>query len=184
MLCNSPSSRGGCKLGFVEIEYNMVEKQYNSKFNIKELKETRRELRLNGTSAEAVMWTHIKGRKINGRRWRRQFSVGPFIIDFYCPELKLGIELDGAPHFAPGGYEADESRTDYLRRYGIRIIRFENKDIWTSLESVIETLRRETECHVLKFVYTILWYSIFFSLSGMPDKLKSFLLYCYRLSLG
>ena len=143
--CATSSSRGSCKLGFVEIEYNMVEKQYNSRFNIKELKETRRELRLNGTSAEAVMWTHIKGRKINGRRWRRQFSVGPFIIDFYCPELKLGIELDGAPHFAPGGYEADESRTDYLRRYGIRIIRFENKDIWTSLESVIETLRRETE---------------------------------------
>ena len=110
-----PSEGGGsCKLGFVEIEYNMVEKQYNSKFNIKELKETRRELRLNGTSAEAVMWTHIKGRKINGRRWRRQFSVGPFIIDFYCPELKLGIELDGAPHFVPGGYEADELRTDYL----------------------------------------------------------------------
>ena len=122
----------------------MKEKQFNSNFNLKELKETRKALRLNSTSAEAVMWTQIKGRKINGRQWRRQFSVGPFIIDFYCPALKLGIELDGAPHYAPGGYEADELRTDYLREHGIRIIRFENKDIWTSLEGVIETIERET----------------------------------------
>ena len=122
----------------------MNEKQFNSNFNIKELKEVRKALRLNGTSAEAVMWTQIKGRKINGRKWRRQFSVGPFIVDFYCPELKLAIELDGAPHYATGGYEADELRTNYLREHGIRIIRFENKDIWTSLEGVIETIDRET----------------------------------------
>ena len=122
----------------------MNEKQFNSNFNIKEQKEVRKALRLNGTSAEAVMWTQIKGRKINGRKWRRQFSVGPFIVDFYCPELKLAIELDGAPHYATGGYEADESRTNYLREHGIRIIRFENKDIWTSLEGVIETIDRET----------------------------------------
>ena len=123
----------------------MDKKQINSNFNIKELKETRKALRSNGTPAEAVMWTQIRGRKINGRKWRRQFSVGPFIIDFYCPELKLGIELDGAPHYAPGGYEADELRTGYLREHGIRIIRFENKEIWASLESVIETLYRETK---------------------------------------
>ena len=122
----------------------MKEKHIDSNFNNKELKEIRKALRLNGTSAEAVMWTQIKGRKINGRKWRRQFSVGPFIIDFYCPELKLGIELDGAPHFSPGGNEADEVRTNYLRGNGIRIIRFENKDIWTSLEGVIETIDRET----------------------------------------
>ena len=122
----------------------MNEKQFNSNFNIKELKEVRKALRLNGTSAEAVMWTQIKGRRINGRKWRRQFSVGPFIVDFYCPELKLAIELDGAPHYATGGYEADELRTNYLREHGIRIIRFENKDIWTSLEGVIETIDRET----------------------------------------
>ena len=122
----------------------MNEKQFNSNFNIKELKEVRKALRLNGTSAEAVMWTQIKGRKINGRKWRRQFSVGPFIIDFYCPELRLGIELDGAPHYAPGGNEADEARSRYLREEGIRILRFENKDIWTSLEGVIETIDRET----------------------------------------
>ena len=122
----------------------MDEKQFNSNFNLKELREIRKALRLNGTSAEAVMWTQIKGRRINGRKWRRQFSVGPFIVDFYCPELKLGIELDGAPHYTTGGYEADELRTNYLREHGIRIIRFENKDIWTSLEGVIETIDRET----------------------------------------
>ena len=123
----------------------MNEKKFNSNFNEKEMKDIRKILRSNATPAEAVLWTQIKGQKINGRQWRRQFSVGPFILDFYCPALKLGIELDGAQHFAPGGCEADDARTNYLREQGIRIIRFENKDVKYSLESVIETIDRETK---------------------------------------
>ena len=123
----------------------MDEKKYHSIFNQKELKDARRDLRHNTTSAEAIMWTELKGRKINNRQWRRQHSVGPFIIDFYCPALKLGIELDGAPHYAAGGAEADEARTQFLNNHGIRIIRFENKDIWTSLEGVLEIIDKETK---------------------------------------
>ena len=118
---------------------------FNSQYNKKENTEKRKTLRTNGTPEEAVLWTALKGCKINNRKWRRQFSVGPFILDFYCPTLKLGIELDGAQHFAPGGCEADDARTNYLREQGIRIIRFENRDIWNSFDGVIEIIQKETK---------------------------------------
>ena len=117
---------------------------YNSDFNKKDSKDKRKELRLNGTPEEAVLWSALKGDKINNRRWRRQFSVGPFILDFYCPSLKFGIELDGAPHYAPGAHESDNSRTQYLEQQGIRIIRFENRDIWNSFERVIDVIDKAT----------------------------------------
>src|SRR5574344_2977238 len=92
--------------------------------------DSRKDLRKNGTSAEATLWKMLKARQIEGCKFRRQFSVGPFILDFYCPQKQLAIELDGAPHFAPGGYMSDEKRTQYLNRQGIEVLRFENKDIF------------------------------------------------------
>ena len=64
-------------------------------FNRKEKEVQRKELRSNGTKYEATLWLILKNRQIDGVRFRRQFSVGEYILDFYCPELKLGIELDG-----------------------------------------------------------------------------------------
>lgn len=83
----------------------------------------------------------LKGKQIEGKRWRRQFSIGNYIIDFYCPEIKLGIELDGNEHYTVIGKFNDERREEYLNAIGITIIRFENKDIWCSTEQVIETIR-------------------------------------------
>ena len=74
-------------------------------YNQPEQKSLRRELRKGGEAPEAVMWTLLKNRQIEGVKFRRQFGVGPYILDFYCPELKLGIELDGAPHFISGNYD-------------------------------------------------------------------------------
>ena len=64
---------------------------------------TRRELRNNSTPEEAVLWTQIKSRKIKGYKWRRQHPIGSYILDFYCPEAKLCIELDGAAHYTYSG---------------------------------------------------------------------------------
>ena len=144
---NPPPLKGQELLKNVLLQNILNEKHkemYNSQYNKKENTEKRKALRTNSTSEEAVLWRALKGCKINNRKWRRQFSVGPFILDFYCPSLKLGIELDGAPHFAPGAAEADDARTYYLREQGIRIIRFENCDIWNSFEGVIETIQKET----------------------------------------
>ena len=88
-------------------------------------KELRRKLRTHGTIAEATLWQMLKSRQIEGVKFRRQYGIGPYILDFYCPELRLCIELDGQPHFTPEGYEYDLHRTEYLNRFhGIQVMRF------------------------------------------------------------
>ncbi|MDD5569903.1 MAG: endonuclease domain-containing protein [Bacteroidales bacterium] len=109
--------------------------------NIPELKQTRRNLRHNLTSAEATLWNHLKKSQVEGRKFRRQHSVGLYVLDFYCPSEKLAVELDGAKHFTPEGEEHDKIRTEYLERFGIRVIRFENKMIFKDLNSVIEGIK-------------------------------------------
>lgn len=102
----------------------------------------RRELRNRGTSAEATLWLSLKGKQIEGMRWRRQFGVGPYILDFYCPQLRLCIELDGAQHYAIEGEGNDMQRDEWLlQTHGIRTLRFENKDIFIHHEAVIEHIR-------------------------------------------
>ena len=109
-------------------------------------KNLRRELRNDGTSAEAVLWFFLKERKIEGMRWRRQFGVGPYILDFYCPYLHLCIELDGAPHNTIEGSEYDLRREEWLmQQHGIHTLRFENKDIFIHQDAVIEHIREVTK---------------------------------------
>lgn len=96
----------------------------------------RRKLRHSLTPAEASLWRVLKGRQVYGLKFRRQHSVGPYILDFYCPELKLAIELDGESHAMREEY--DERRTDYLfRMAGIMVLRFENRVVFENLEQII-----------------------------------------------
>jgi very-short-patch-repair endonuclease len=71
--------------------------------NIPSLTEKRKALRNNLTSAEATLWLCLKNKQLEGKRFRRQFSIGNYIVDFYCPEQKLAIELDGQGHFTVQG---------------------------------------------------------------------------------
>ena len=108
--------------------------------NRKELKGYRRELRNNLTPAEAVLWKHLKADRLNGTSWRRQFSVGDYILDFYCPACKLCGELDGASHFTMQGDVYDCERNIFLESLGIRILRFENREIWEHIDLVLESI--------------------------------------------
>ena len=84
-------------------------------FNRKEKEVQRKELRSNGTKYEATLWLILKNRQIDGVRFRRQFSVGEYILDFYCPELKLGIELTGKAIIqSKGVLETGAGITGYL----------------------------------------------------------------------
>ena len=106
----------------------------------------RRDLRINGTSAEALLWLALKARKIKGVKWRRQFSIGNFILDFYCPECKLGIELDGIQHYSLDGSDYDDRRSRWLdKNFGIHILRFENRDIFTSFDNVVGYIEEVVE---------------------------------------
>lgn len=67
-------------------------------FNRNEELEKRRELRNNSTKAESLLWQQLKGKQVAGFKFRRQYSVGKFVLDFYCAERKLAIELDGSSH--------------------------------------------------------------------------------------
>ena len=110
--------------------------------NIIKLKENRKKLRNSLTPAEAKLWSLLKNGQIKSRKFRRQHSVGPYILDFYCPSERLCIELDGASHFTDGGYEYDSARTKYLDVLNICVIRFENKEVFENTEGVLEEIRK------------------------------------------
>ncbi|MEM9997829.1 MAG: endonuclease domain-containing protein [Bacteroidota bacterium] len=101
----------------------------------------RRHLRTHGTAAEAVLWTRLKNRQVAGRRFRRQHSFGPYVVDFYCPAERLAIELDGAPHFTPDGHARDAARDQHLAAAGVRVLRFENRIVFAHPEAVLATIR-------------------------------------------
>ena len=110
--------------------------------NNKYLKDLRRQNRKNLTPAEAELWKHLQGSKLDGRKFRRQHSIGNYILDFYCPQEKLGLELDGKVHFTDNAFEADTVRTEYLNSLNIKVIRFENKEVFEQLEGVLEEIRQ------------------------------------------
>ena len=94
--------------------------------NEKRLKSIRRSLRNDSTSAVATLWQGLKKSQLRGRKFRRQHSIGPYIVDFYCPAENLAVELDGAVHNDPGRQDYDAEREAFLRKQGLRIVRFDN----------------------------------------------------------
>ena len=101
-------------------------------FNKKELKETRRLLRRNQTYTEKIVWMYLRNRRTDGYKFRRQYSVDQFVLDFYCPELKLAIELDGSVHDVPEQKLYDEERQNYIEQFGIRFVRITNDEFLTN----------------------------------------------------
>lgn len=110
---------------------------YKYRFNNKLLKNRRRELRINQTEAEGKLWEFIRSRKLNGFKFYRQFSIGGHVLDFYCPKIRLGIELDGNLHVEKEKILYDEDRTRILQSSNIQIIRFWNNDVLDNIETVL-----------------------------------------------
>ena len=98
-------------------------------------------LKNNQTKAEYIMWQVLRGRQLNGAKFRRQHPIQKFIVDFYCHEFKLVIELDGGVHDIDFIKENDERREVELKNLGLKIIRFKNEEIFDSLETVMETVK-------------------------------------------
>ncbi|MBX3102596.1 MAG: class I tRNA ligase family protein, partial [Bacteroidetes bacterium] len=112
-----------------------------SAHKLKEMKEKRLALRKNLTSAEAELWKHLKNKQLDGHKFRRQHSIGYFIVDFFCYEEKLAIELDGEVHHTEAAQAYDKERTEYLNQLGIRVIRFANKHVFESANEVLSEIR-------------------------------------------
>ena len=103
---------------------------------------TRKTLRNNATPHEKILWEHLKGRKLENRKFRRQHSVGHYILDFYCPEEMLCIELDGKHHLSKANRLRDQLRDDTLHDLRIKVLRFQNDEIIFSIEKVLDFIKR------------------------------------------
>jgi very-short-patch-repair endonuclease len=131
-------NRNGCRIASVV----SVGKD-NIIFNRHSKKDVRRKLRNFGTAAEAVLWKHLQRKQILGKLFRRQVSIGRYIVDFYCAECRLIVELDGAPHFSVLMEELEAERTRYLEGLGLQILRFENRALRHNLPFVLHRIEDE-----------------------------------------
>ena len=112
------------------------ERIYNSSDNVAK----RKNLRNYPTDAEIVLWSRLQRRQLQGKKFRRQHGVGPYIVDFYCPECRVIVELDGAGHFTDEAIKKDAERTEFLEGLGLRVIRFQNYKVLRNLQEVLETI--------------------------------------------
>jgi very-short-patch-repair endonuclease len=110
-------------------------------YNHPHLKAFRRRLRREQTLAEKVLWSQLRGKRLDGLKFFRQNSVGPYVLDFYCTSHRLAIELDGPDHFEGNGPEHDRRRTRYLNGYNIRVIRFTNDELFSNPNTIIDAIR-------------------------------------------
>src|SRR5947207_2587161 len=103
----------------------------------------RRELRRKQTEAEMRLWHFLRGRRLGGYKFFRQYGVGPYILDFYCPTKRLAVEADGSQHGLPEGEAHDRNRTEALLILNIKVIRFWNNDILARTDVVLQIILDE-----------------------------------------
>ena len=102
-----------------------------------------RELRREMTPQEAKLWRRLRGKQLYGLKFRRQHPIFRFIVDFFCYEHKLVIEIDGDSHFEPDQQAYDQARTEWLEHRGLRVIRFTNRDVDTNIDGVLRKIARQ-----------------------------------------
>ena len=100
-----------------------------------------RELRRRLTLPEVILWQALRGRRLDGIRFRRQHPVGPYILDFYCEDAKLAVEVDGSGHEHPDQWRHDGRRTEWLGLRGIAVMRIAARDVLGNLEGVLARLK-------------------------------------------
>jgi very-short-patch-repair endonuclease len=108
-------------------------------FNPDSEREKRKALRNNATDAEQRLWQQLRGKQLDAK-FRRQYSVDAYVVDFYAPQVKLAVEVDDDSHFTPEVIEYDRERTKYLAGFGIDVLRFTNLDVLENIEGVLLTI--------------------------------------------
>ena len=106
-------------------------------FNKSSTLEKRKKLRKNQTEPEKKLWQYLRNKQLKGNKFFRQYGIGEYIADFYCPKLKLVIEIDGESHFNDEAIEYDRIRTEYFNSLGIKVIRFTNTEVMKNIEGVL-----------------------------------------------
>ena len=109
--------------------------------NQKDQKLLRQTLRNNATAPEAILWRILKGKQIESLKFRRQFGLGPYVLDFYCPEIRLCIELDGGVHKTHEQAQYDEIRSKFINENNIKVLRFENDVVYRNMNAIVEAIK-------------------------------------------
>jgi very-short-patch-repair endonuclease len=99
-------------------------------------------LRRNATSAERTLWYHLRNRNLEGYKFRRHHAIASYVVDFFCEDARLVIELDGFQHEAPDGIRRDAERTAHLEALGLRVLRFRNDALAGDLGGVLDAIRK------------------------------------------
>lgn len=110
--------------------------------------ENARQLRRTETEAEKKLWPYLRNRQLSGKKFRRQHAIANYILDFYCHESKLAIEIDGAIHNSKMSRQYDKARTDVLAALGIVVIRFSNDEVMNNVERVLQRIGEYLNCDV------------------------------------
>jgi very-short-patch-repair endonuclease len=114
-------------------------------FNRKKDQKKRRYLRKNMPKSEVLLWVKLKNHQMHGERFLRQYGVDQYILDFYCPRLKLAIEVDGDSHYVADAEGRDKDRQEHIEAYGIQFLRFTNSDVCKNLDGVCQSIFDEIE---------------------------------------
>lgn len=107
-----------------------------------------RDLRKNMTEAEQILWRRLRRKQILGVPFYRQKPLAQYIVDFYCAAAMLVIELDGSQHYTPDAQQYDAARTQTLEAMGLRVLRFDNQQVFQELEAVIGVIFAEVEARL------------------------------------
>ena len=108
-------------------------------------KSSARSLRHNSTDAERLLWQRLRNRQLAGLKFRRQEPIGSFVVDFFCLERNLIIEVDGGQHAATEAQKRDAARTTWLEARSYRVIRFWNNDVIQNIEAVLDAILRASK---------------------------------------
>jgi very-short-patch-repair endonuclease len=106
------------------------------------VRQAAREMRKNPTPAEKALWRVLRDRAVNGLRFRRQHTMDGLVLDFYCPEVRLCVELDGGVHDSGDQRERDAARTAHLQARDIRVLRFRNEEVLSDMRSVLTRIAK------------------------------------------
>ena len=104
-------------------------------------KEFRQQLRREETPTERMLWKRLRCKQLDGYRFRQQHGFGPYVLDFYCPSLRLCIELDGKVHDSLEAQQHDNDRTLFLNENRIHVIRFKNEEVEHGIEEVLQKIK-------------------------------------------
>ncbi len=109
-------------------------------YNKQKVLNQRRYLRSHMTEPEILVWSRLKNKQLYDVKFRRQYSVGNYILDFYAPQYKVGVEIDGSGHFSYDKKLSDQKRSEFLNNLGIKVLRYTNIEVASDLDSVLNDI--------------------------------------------